>query len=162
MIVQIKKLRENAIIPKYQTEGSAGFDVHAIIDKDNKCYLDSKYSDQGPGLFVYPNTQCIVPTGLAFSIPKGMELQIRARSGLAAKKCITVTNSPGTLDHDYLDELFVLIFNLGKETFIIREGDRIAQCVLKQVEQAEFNVVDDFDEETKKKDRGGGLGSTGI
>ena len=63
---------------------------------------------------------------------------------------------------DYLDELFVLIYNLGKETFIIREGDRIAQCVLKQVEQAEFDVVDDFDEETKKKDRGGGLGSTGI
>jgi dUTP pyrophosphatase len=159
MKIQIKKVRENAIIPKYQTDGAAGFDVHALVNEDNNCYLE--YSDQGPGLFVHPNTQCIVPTGLAFSIPKGMELQIRARSGLAAKKCITVTNSPGTLDHAYLNELFVLIFNLGKETFVIREGDRIAQCVLKQVEQAEFDVVDDFDEETKKKDRGGGLGSTG-
>jgi dUTP pyrophosphatase len=112
-------------------------------------------------LYIDSATQCIVPTGLAFSIPEGMELQLRPRSGLAAKKGITITNSPGTLDSDYTDELFVIIYNSGKETFVIKQGDRIAQCVLKQVERAEFNEVDDFDAETMKKDRGGGFCSTG-
>lgn len=178
MKVQIKKVREGAIIPKYQTPGSAGFDVHAIVTPDNPCYYEALIPGtahdrdvgsgiaweyvNGPALYIWPDTQCIVPTGLAFSIPLGYELQIRPRSGLAAKKCITVTNSPGTLDSDYLDELFILVYNLGRETFIIQPGDRIAQCVLKQVEQAEFELVEDFDAETKLKDRGGGLGSTGI
>jgi len=162
MKVQIKKVRKNAIIPKYQTPGSAGFDVHAVIDKAVEGYFDGPYAPDGSAYYVYSNTQCIVPTGLAFSIPQGYELQIRPRSGLAAKKCITITNSPGTLDSDYLDELFVIIRNEGKEMFVIKEGDRIAQCVLKQVERAEFEEVADFDEETKKKDRGGGFGSTGI
>lgn len=157
MKVQIKKVREGAIIPKYQTAGSAGFDVHAIIDKENHCFCKTDNS-----YVIAPKTQCIIPTGLAFSIPFGYELQIRPRSGLAAKKCITITNSPGTLDSDYLDELFVIIYNLGNEHFFVNQGDRIAQCVLKQVERAEFDVVDDFDAQTKLKDRGGGLGSTGV
>ena len=147
MKIQIRKLRENAIIPKYQTAGSAGFDIHALIDNE---------------VTIIPKSQYVIPTGLAFSIPFGYELQTRPRSGLAKNKCITITNSPGTLDSDYLDELFIILYNLGEENFIVKHGDRIAQCVLKQVEQAEFEIVTDFDNETKQKNRGGGLGSTGI
>lgn len=176
MKVPIKKVREGAIIPQYQTKGSAGFDLHAIVNKDNPCFTNQAVMglDKTGSFYLYqtqdgeeclavpPMKQCIVPTGLAFSIPEGYELQIRPRSGLAAKKSITITNSPGTLDSDYLDELFIIIFNMGSNPFVINEGERIAQGVLKRVEKAEFEPVEDFNDEIKSKDRGGGFGSTGY
>lgn len=170
MPIKVKKLHKDAIIPKYQSKEAACFDVHAIINENNPCFTkkliwddyDGVIKPEGPGLVVQPMSQCIVPTGLAFGLPPFYELQIRPRSGLAAKKCITITNSPGTLDSDYLDELKIIIFNLGKKPFIINQGDRIAQCKVCPIYQAEFEEVLDFDEEIKKRDRGGGFGSTGI
>jgi dUTP pyrophosphatase len=143
MKIEIKKLRENAIIPKYQTPLSAGFDLHAAED-----------------VIIPAGEQRIVPTGVAVSVPAGFEIQIRPRSGLAAKHSITITNSPGTLDADYLDEIFGILFNMGKNDFIINQGDRMMQAVLKKVEYAEFEVVENFSD--AEKDRGGGFGSTGV
>ena len=168
--VKIKKVHTDAIIPKYQSNEAAGFDVHAIVDVKNPFYVDMEmcdyygnvYKAAGPALVIQPMKQCIVSTGLAFSLPPFHELQIRPRSGLAAKRCITITNSPGTLDSDYHDELKIILFNLGQEPFVIWPNDRIAQCVLAPIIQADFEEVDDFDEEAKKRDRGGGFGSTGV
>lgn len=143
MKIEIKRLRESAIVPKYQTPLSAGFDLHAA-----------------EAVIIPAGEQRIVPTGVAVSVPAGFELQIRPRSGLAAKHSITITNSPGTLDADYLDEIFGILFNMGKNDFVIRQGDRMMQAVLKKVEHAEFEVVENFSD--AEKDRGGGLGSTGV
>jgi dUTP pyrophosphatase len=113
-----------------------------------------------PHILVPPQSQAIIPTGLVFQVPEGYYLDIRPRSGLAAKKCITITNSPGTLDEDYCgpkDELCIILFNLGKEDFIVKQGDRIAQCKVERVERAELEEVNEVGEVSR-----GGLGSTGI
>lgn len=143
--IKIKKLHIDAIIPKYQTKLASGFDIHSI--------------DNG---VVFARDQLIIRTGLAFCLPFGWELQIRPRSGLAARYGIGITNSPGTLDTDYLDELKIIMINHSDSDFIITKGDRIAQCVLSPSYQAEFCEVEDFNEEDKNRNRGGGLGSTGI
>lgn len=174
MKVPIKKVREGAIIPKYQTSGSAGFDLHAIINKDNPCFTNKAVMYGNPVhdmclyttqdgeecLVVNPMSQCVVPTGWVFKIPEGWEIQIRPRSGLSFRNQITVTNSPGTIDSDYCgpnDEVCIILYNLGKQPFIIKQGDRIAQGVLKEVTQANFEVTDNVGEKSR-----GGFGSTGI
>jgi dUTP pyrophosphatase len=111
---------------------------------------------------IRPGETSVISTGLAMSIPEGYELQIRPRSGLAAKFSVTVTNSPGTVDADYLDEIKVILTNMGSKDFHVRKSDRIAQAVLNKIEQAEIKEVNDFSEEIKRKDRGGGFGSTGV
>lgn len=143
--LKVKLLTEDAQVPKYQTTHSAGFDL-ATIDT----------------FTLAPGERKIVRTGLAFSIPIGHEMQIRPRSGLAAKFGITVVNAPGTIDADYLDEVKIILLNTGTEPWSAKSGDRVAQGVIKPVEQATIEVVDDFDAETKEKDRGGGFGSTGV
>jgi dUTP pyrophosphatase len=145
------------MIPKYQSKNAADFDLHAVVNYDNPCYFKEKEC-----LCILPKSQCIVHTGLAISIPNGFEIQIRPRSGLALKHSITITNSPGTIDSGFLDEIMIIVYNLGDECFYVATGDRIAQAVLNKIEQAEFEVVEDFDEKIKKDDRGGGLGSTGL
>ena len=143
--IKVKRLSERAIIPKYQTEGSACFDIHALINS--------------PYDIINPKDQLLVKTGLAFEIPIGYELQIRPRSGLAKKHKITVTNSPGTLDSDYRGELMILIYNLGDQPFSINSGDRIAQCAVCPVVNALITEVEELDD----TDRGsGGFGSTGV
>jgi len=162
MKLLVKKLHPDAIIPKYQTKGAAGFDVHAVVKDD--VFVGDRVSEQYryDGSFVIvilPKSKYIVNTGLAFAVPEGYEMQIRPRSGLAAKYGITIVNSPGTLDGDYTGPLKVILYNLGNESFFINHGDRIAQCVINKIEQVDFEEV----EELEETERGsGGFGSTGI
>jgi len=141
--VQIKKMHPQAEIPKYMTPGSAGCDIKACLPEP---------------LEIRPGERLAVPTGLAFGIPEGYEIQVRPRSGLAIKQGITVVNAPGTIDSDYRGEVMVLLINLGKEPVRIAHGDRIAQCVLQKVNQVEWTLV----ESLENTQRGaGGFGSTG-
>ncbi len=165
MKVKIKRIRDEAIIPRYQTKGAACFDIHAVLNKDNPQYVDKKFisiteTEKCEPYIVIPSmSQCIIPTGLIFQLPEGYYLDIRPRSGLAAKKCITITNSPGVLDFDFRsekDELCIILFNLGKDNLIVKQGDRIAQCMVSPVERAEFEEIT---EEITDEPRGG-FGST--
>tara|TARA_Y100000389_G_C17410140_1_gene490397 strand:- start:552 stop:992 length:441 start_codon:yes stop_codon:yes gene_type:complete len=142
--ILIKKLSSNIIIPKYETPGSSGMDIAAN--------LENKVS-------IKPGEKVIVPTGFALSIPKDYEVQIRPRSGLAAKNNISVLNTPGTIDSDYRGEIKVILINLGKEVFVVENRMRIAQMVLCPVIKGELIEVDDLSETTRGK---GGFGSTGT
>ena len=142
--ILIKKLQEEAIIPKYETKGSSGLDLSANVKSK---------------ITIKPGEKCLVPTGLAVSIPKDYELQIRPRSGLAVKNSITVLNTPGTIDSDYRGEIKIILINLGKENFEITNGLRIAQMVLCPISKAELSEVDNLDKTSRDS---GGFGSTGI
>ena len=142
--VLIKRLSKNIEIPKYETNGSSGMDLSADVEKQIK---------------IEPGKTSIIPTGISVSIPKNFEIQIRSRSGLAAKSQISVLNSPGTIDADYRGELKVILINLSNNTFVVERGSRIAQMVLCPIIKAEFKEVDSLDD----TDRGaGGFGSTGL
>ena len=142
--VLIKRLSKNIELPKYETNGSSGMDLSANVEKQIK---------------IEPGKTSIVPTGISVSIPKNFEIQIRSRSGLAAKSQISVLNSPGTIDADYRGELKVILINLGNKTFVIEKGARIAQMVLCPIVKAKFKEVDNLDD-TKRG--AGGFGSTGL
>ena len=141
--VLINKLNPKAELPKYKTEGSSGMDLMALIENP---------------ITIKPQNSALIPTGLSIAIPEDTEVQIRPRSGLAAKSSISVLNTPGTIDSDYRGEIKIILFNHGKEEFIVNNGDRIAQMILMPVLKAEFEEV----EELPKTIRGsGGFGSTG-
>lgn len=142
--ILIKRLSKNISLPKYQTDGSSGLDLTANIEQK---------------IFIKPGKSAIIPTGLAVSIPNNYEVQIRPRSGLAAKNQITVLNTPGTIDADYRGELKVILINLGEKEFKIEKGLRIAQMVLCPVVKAVLKEVNEL-EDTKRGS--GGFGSTGI
>jgi dUTP pyrophosphatase len=117
-------------------------------------------------MMIHPGQSLIVPTGLNVNIPEGYEIQVRPRSGLAAKNCITVLNSPGTIDCDFFGleekfELKVILINHGKMPFVINHNDRIAQLVICQLPNIEFKVVEEFSENSNDN-RTGGFGSTGV
>ncbi len=140
--VKVKILNTDAVIPKYQTSEAAGFDLHSVDEKTIKA-----------------GERDVIKTGLAVALPKGYELQVRPRSGLALKNGITVLNTPGTVDSDYRGELMVILLNTSKEDFVIKKGDRIAQAVIKEILQADFEIVDELD----STERGSsGFGSTGT
>jgi dUTP pyrophosphatase len=142
--ILIKKLSKDISLPKYETAGSSGMDLAANIEEE---------------IEILPGKTAIIPTGLAVSIPNNFEIQIRPRSGLAARDQISVLNTPGTIDADYRGELKVILINLSKKKFKIKKGLRIAQMVLCPVIKATLKEVETL-EETK---RGlGGFGSTGI
>ena len=142
--VLIKRLSKNIELPKYETNGSSGMDLSANIQKQIK---------------IEPGKTSVIPTGISVSIPKNFEIQIRSRSGLAAKSQISVLNSPGTIDADYRGELKVILINLGNKTFVVERGARIAQMVLCPIVKAKFKEVDSLDD----TDRGAsGFGSTGF
>jgi len=152
--VEIKAFREDAIIPKKATESAAGYDLCA--------WLKDSYDEQ---TLVTPHSTLIVPTGLNVNIPNGYEIQIRPRSGLAAKFGVTVLNTPGTIDSDYCGdgedfELKVILINHNKIPFSIKHGDRIAQMVVAKLADHELVEVEEFGK-TDKTSRKGGLGSTG-
>ena len=152
--VEIKAFREDAIIPKKATESAAGYDLCA--------WLKDCYDEQ---TLVTPHSTLIVPTGLNVNIPNGYEIQIRPRSGLAAKFGVTVLNTPGTIDSDYCGdgedfELKVILINHNKIPFSIKHGDRIAQMVVAKLADHELVEVEEFGK-TDKTSRKGGLGSTG-
>ena len=141
--VLVKKLNPKAELPKYKTEGSSGMDLMALIEKP---------------ITIKPQNSALIPTGLSIAIPEDTEVQIRPRSGLAAKSNISVLNTPGTIDSDYRGEIKIILFNHGKEEFTINNKDRIAQMILMPVIKAEFEEI----KELPKTVRGsGGFGSTG-
>lgn len=137
--------KEGAIVPEYKTAGAAGADLCAYLPSQN--------------VTLSPGKSALIPTGLFFEIPDGYEVQVRPRSGLAAKNGITVLNTPGTIDSDYRGEVKVILINLGEEEFTINNGDRIAQMVVAPVTTADFT----FAENLSETDRGSsGMGSTGV
>ena len=142
--ILIKRLSKNIPLPKYETDGSSGMDLAANIEDK---------------IEIAPGKSAIIPTGLSVSIPKNFEIQIRPRSGLAAKNQISVLNTPGTIDADYRGELKVILINLSDKAFFIEKGLRIAQMVLCPVIKATLKEVDTL-KETKRGS--GGFGSTGI
>lgn len=150
--LKIKKTDSRAIIPKYQHEGDAGFDFTAIIDHKDAM---GEYSNT---VMISPGEKYIVNTGLSMAIPKGYELQVRPRSGLAYNNGITIINAPGTVDSTYRGVVKVILLNTGKNPFEIKTGDRIAQGVINQIPTVEILEVNCLD----KTERGeGGFGSTG-
>ena len=142
--VLIKRLSKNVELPKYETSDSSGMDLSANNDTHIK---------------IEPGKTSIIPTGISLSIPKNFEVQIRPRSGLAAKNQISVLNTPGTIDADYRGEIKVILINLGSSTFIVEKGLRIAQMVLCPVTKAKFKEVENLDETGRGS---GGFGSTGL
>ena len=142
--ILIKRLSKEVSLPKYETSGSSGMDLAANIDAN---------------INIDPGKTAIIPTGLALSIPKGFEVQIRPRSGLAAKQKISVLNTPGTIDADYRGEIKVILINLGQEPFKVEQGLRIAQMVVCPIVQAQLKEVDNLSETERGK---GGFGSTGT
>ena len=142
--VLIKRLSNNVELPKYETNGSSGMDLSANIDKQVK---------------IEPGKTSIIPTGISVAIPENFEIQIRPRSGLAAKNQISVLNTPGTIDADYRGELKVILINLSDKTFVVEGGARIAQMVLCPIVKAKFKEVDNLDNTSRGA---GGFGSTGL
>lgn len=136
-------------LPAYQTAGAAGADICANLRPE----------DRAAGVVLAPMQRVIVATGIRVAIAPGFEMQIRPRSGLAVKFGITVPNTPGTIDSDYRGPLGVALVNLGAEAYVVRHGDRIAQCVVAPVVQAAFEVVVDLDATLRGA---GGFGSTGM
>jgi dUTP pyrophosphatase len=136
---------EGLSLPAYETSGSAGMDVRAAVP------------DTDP-IVLMPGARAMVPTGLSVAIPEGYEIQVRPRSGLAAKHGITCLNTPGTIDSDYRGEIKVILINLGDTPFTIARGERIAQLVLAPVTQLGWRKVDSLDETSRGA---GGFGSTG-
>ena len=141
--ILIKKTSKEVITPKYKTDGSSGVDLSAFLEKK---------------VVIKPNNSELIPTGLQVAIPEELEIQIRPRSGLAAKESIGVLNSPGTIDSDYRGELKIILFNHSNKDFIINNGDRIAQMVLVPILKMEFEEVDSLPETIRGQ---GGFGSTG-
>ena len=136
--------KEDAKLPLYKTSGAAGADICALLEKP---------------LVIESGKSAMIPTGLFFEIPEGYEIQVRPRSGLAAKNGVTVLNTPGTIDSDYRGEIKIILINLGDKDFVINSGDRVAQMVIAPVIQACFSIVDELSDTTRGS---GGFGSTGV
>jgi len=132
-------------LPAYETQGSAGMDVRAAVSEAEPVILK-------------PGERAMVPTGLSVALPEGYEIQVRPRSGLAARYGLTCLNTPGTVDSDYRGEIKVILINLGQEVVTLRRGERIAQLVLAPVTRLGWRQVDALEETTRGA---GGFGSTG-
>jgi len=141
--VLIKKLNPAVELPVYKTNGASGMDLMAFIEEPIK---------------IAPNSSYLVPTGLSMAFSMDYEVQIRPRSGLAAKNSISVLNTPGTIDSDYRGEIKIILFNHGKVDFIINNKDRVAQMILTPVVKMEFEETDDLPDTLRGE---GGFGSTG-
>ena len=138
----IKKLQKNIILPEYKTDGSSGMDLMANVEQTVKILSGEKK---------------IISTGIMVAIPEQYEIQIRPRSGLAAKNGISVLNTPGTIDSDYRGEIKVILINLGKDIFEIKKNDRIAQMIVCPIIKVELEEVENLPETVRGK---GGFGST--
>lgn len=144
MQVKLKKLRSSATLPQYQTDQSAGMDLVADLEQ---------------AITLQPGERSQVPTGLAIALPAGFEAQVRARSGLAHKHGLTMSNGVGTIDADYRGEIKVLMINSGTEPFTVEPGMRIAQMVIARYERVEWEQVEELDETARGS---GGFGHTGL
>ena len=141
--ILVKKLDSRVKLPSYKTVGSSGMDLMALTDKP---------------ITILPKKSYLVPTGISVAMPKNYEIQIRPRSGLAAKNNISVLNTPGTIDSDYRGEIKIILFNHGSDDFLINNGDRIAQIVLMPIHKIDFEEVDNLPDTVRGE---GGFGSTG-
>ena len=141
--VLVKKLDPSVELPSYKTDGASGMDLMAFVKEP---------------INLKPQTSCLVPTGISVAFPSEYEIQIRPRSGLAAKNNISVLNTPGTIDSDYRGEIKVILFNHGNEDFLINDKDRIAQMILTPVIKMNFEETDNLPETVRGE---GGFGSTG-
>jgi len=141
--VLIKKLDPSVEIPAYKTMGASGMDLMAFIQHPIK---------------LAPQSSCLVPTGLSVAFSEEYEIQIRPRSGLAAKKNISVLNTPGTIDSDYRGEIKIILFNHGSSNFVINNKDRVAQMIMIPVHKMSLEEVEILPDTTRGK---GGFGSTG-
>ena len=141
--VLIKKLSPDVELPVYKTSGASGMDLMAFLEEPIK---------------ISPKSSYLVPTGLSMAFSEDYEVQIRPRSGLAAKNSITVLNTPGTIDSDYRGEIKIILFNHGKEDFIINNKDRVAQMILTPVIKMELKETDNLPDTLRGE---GGFGSTG-
>ena len=141
--VLIKKLEPSVKLPSYKTNGASGMDLMAYLDKS---------------IELKPGQSCLIPTGLSVAFPQEYEIQIRPRSGLAAKNSISVLNTPGTIDSDYRGEIKVILFNHGNASFKINNNDRIAQMILTPVIKMDLEETNELPESIRGV---GGFGSTG-
>ena len=141
--VLIKKLNSSVELPVYKTDGASGMDLMAFINES---------------ITLKPRNSCLVPTGIAVAFPSDFEIQIRPRSGLAAKNNISVLNTPGTIDSDYRGEIKVILYNHGNTDFLINNKDRIAQMILTPVIKMDLEETDTLPETVRGE---GGFGSTG-
>ena len=141
--ILVKKLNSRVKLPSYKTKGSSGMDLMAFLNEP---------------VSINPQTSKLIPTGISIAIPENTEVQIRPRSGLAAKNNISILNTPGTIDSDYRGELKVILYNHGDKEFIVKNGDRIAQMVLVPIIKATFVEVESLPETIRGE---GGFGSTG-
>ena len=141
--VLVKKLNPKVQLPSYKTKGSSGMDLMAFIEGTIK---------------IAPNNSALIPTGISVAIPNDVEIQIRPRSGLAAKSNISVLNTPGTIDSDYRGEIKVILFNHSSKEFIVNNKERVAQMILMPVLKVDFEEVDNLPETVRGS---GGFGSTG-
>ena len=141
--VLIKKLNSAVEMPTYKTTGASGMDLMAFVENPIK---------------LAPKSSCLVPTGLSVAFSEECEIQIRPRSGLAAKNNISVLNTPGTIDSDYRGEIKIILFNHGNKEFVINNKDRVAQMILMPVYKMEFEIVENLPNTLRGK---GGFGSTG-
>ncbi len=144
MQVRLKKIRPSAMLPEYQTDQSAGMDLSADLEQ---------------AVTLQPGERFQVPTGLAIALPAGFEAQVRARSGLAHRHGLTMSNGVGTVDADYRGEIKVLVINSGTEPFTIEPGMRIAQMVIARYERVTWEQVEELDETSRGT---GGFGHTGV
>ena len=142
--ILIKKLHSDVNLPTYETSGSSGMDLQAYISEE---------------IILKPGERKLIPTGLSIAIPENLEIQIRPRSGIAYKKGISVVNTPGTIDSDYRGEIKVLLINLGKEDFIIKKFERIAQMVVCPITKVVLSETNDLPDTIRGE---GGFGSTGV
>ena len=146
MEIKIKRLggAEDIALPRYETAGSSGMGIRAAVKEE---------------VVLEPGEIKLVPTGLAVSIPRGYEGQIRPRSGLALGHGIGMVNSPGTIDSDYRGEIGIIMINWGQEPFVLKRGDRIAQMIITKVYHADIMEVNDLDSTTRGE---GGFGHSGV
>jgi len=143
-ILRINPDQKDIPLPQYATEGSAGMDICAAVEKD---------------MIIFPGETVLVPTGFIIELPKGHEAQIRPRSGLAVKHNIGILNSPGTIDSDYRGEVKIILTNFGKSQYVIRRGDRIAQMIVAKYERVQWQEASSLAESARGE---GGFGHTGI
>ena len=141
--VLIKKLDPSVELPSYKTDGASGMDLMAFVKEP---------------INLKPQTSCLVPTGISLAFPSEYEIQIRPRSGLAAKNNISVLNTPGTIDSDYRGEIKIILFNHGNKRFVINKNDRVAQMVLTPISKMELEEINELPESIRGE---GGFGSTG-
>jgi dUTP pyrophosphatase len=141
--VRIQRLRPDAQLPKYMSDGAAGMDLAASLDAD---------------VTIAPQQRALVGTGLAIALPRGFEAQVRPRSGLAAKHGVTVLNAPGTIDEDYRGEIKIILVNHGDQPFVVKSGERIAQLVIARVERVVLDEQASLDGSARGA---GGFGHTG-